>query len=215
MIRLSGIIIPFLKANARHAPQQWRSSCNSQAGFRQHRNEKRMTTRSIRSASAFVFPTLLMGAVAGLRSQLPGALLALAVRQGALPRGQRAPLRWLGKRWSLPLAALAAVGELLGDKLPWTPSRLAPVPLLGRLAGGSAAGAAIADAAGRPALAGAALGAAGAGIGSIVGYYARTSLSAATGIASPIAGVAEDLVSIGLGQLAIGQLATKDGRPQD
>jgi uncharacterized membrane protein len=171
-----------------------------------------MTIVASRSATALVAPALLLGAVAGLRSQFPGALLALAVRQGALPHGQRAPLRWLGERWSLPLATLAAGGELIGDKLPFTPSRLAPAPLLGRLASGSAAGAAIADAAGRSAIAGAALGAVGAGIGSVVGYYARRSLSAATGIASPIAGVVEDLIGIGLGQLAIGWVASKESR---
>jgi uncharacterized membrane protein len=155
-----------------------------------------------------MFPALLLGVVAGLRSQLPGALLALAVRQGMLPQGRRIPLRWLSARWGLPGAALAAGGELIGDKLPVTPSRLAPAPLIGRLVSGGAAGIAIADATSQSAIAGAALGAVGAGIGSVAGYCARASLSAATGIASPIWGVAEDVVAIGLGRLAIGRAAT-------
>ncbi len=163
------------------------------------------TQHSTRSTSAFIFPALLLGVVAGLRSQMPGALLALAVRQGRLPRGEHIPLRWLGTRWGLPAAALAAVGELIGDKLPITPSRLAPAPLIARLVSGGAAGAAIADATGQSAIAGAALGTIGAGIGSVAGYYARASLSAATGIASPIWGVAEDSIGIGLGWLAIGR----------
>lgn len=168
-----------------------------------------MTTRSACSTTTLIFPALLLGIVAGLRSQLPNALLALAVQQGRLPHGQGIPLRWLGTRWGLPLAALAAGGELIGDKLPITPSRLAPAPLIGRLVSGSAAGAAIADATGQSAITGAALGAVGAGIGALAGYYARASLSTATGIASPILGIAEDIIGIGLGQLAIGRVAAK------
>jgi uncharacterized membrane protein len=165
-----------------------------------------MTDRSTHSTVAFTVPALLLGVVAGLRSQMPGALLALAVRQNKLPHGERGPLRWLSARWGLPLAALAAGGELIGDKLPFTPSRLNPAPLLGRLASGAAAGAAIADATDQSATAGAALGMIGAGIGSVAGYYARASLSATTGIASPIWGVVEDIIGIGLGRLAIGRV---------
>jgi uncharacterized membrane protein len=161
------------------------------------------TQRSKHSNTALLVPALLLGVVAGLRSQMPGALLALAVRQNKLPHGKRLPLRWLSARWGLPLAALAAGGELIGDKLPFTPSRLAPAPLLGRLASGAAAGAAIADATDQSATAGAALGMIGAGIGSVAGYYVRASLSAATGIASPVWGVVEDIIAIRLGQLAI------------
>jgi uncharacterized membrane protein len=173
-----------------------------------------MTIVASRSATAFVTPALLLGFVAGLRSQLPGALLALAARQGVLPPSKHLPLRWLGARWGLPLAALAAAGELIGDKLPITPSRLDPAPLLGRLASGGVAGVALADAADRSRIAGAALGAAGAGIGSVVGYYARASLSSATGIASPLWGAVEDLVGIGLGRLAIGRAVARDAQPE-
>jgi uncharacterized membrane protein len=169
-----------------------------------------MTIRSARSTSTFIFPALLLGVVAGLRSQLPGALLALAVWQGRLPQGQRIPLRWLGARWSLPAAALAAGGELIGDKLPMTPSRLAPAPLISRLVLGSAAGGAIADVTGQSAITGAVLGAVGAATGSVAGYYARASISAASGIANPIAGVVEDIIAIGLGWLAIGRVVASD-----
>jgi uncharacterized membrane protein len=162
-----------------------------------------MTDRSTLSTAAFIVPALLLGVVAGLRSQMPGALLALAVRQHKLPHGKRLPLRWLSARWGLPLAALAAGGELVGDQLPFTPSRLALAPLLGRIASGAAAGAAIADATDQSSTAGAALGMIGAGIGSVAGYYARASLSTATGIASPVWGVVEDIIGIGLGRLAI------------
>jgi len=54
----------------------------------------------------------------------------------------------LGNRWTRRLAAAAATGELLGDKLPRTPSRLQPEGLLPRLACGAAAGAILASRAG-------------------------------------------------------------------
>jgi uncharacterized membrane protein len=47
----------------------------------------------------------------------------------------------LGSRWTRRLASTAATGELVGDKLPQTPSRLQPEGLLPRLVLGAAAGA--------------------------------------------------------------------------
>ncbi|HST48635.1 hypothetical protein [Jatrophihabitans sp.] len=47
----------------------------------------------------------------------------------------------LGNRWTRRLAGTATAGELLGDKLPQTPSRLQPEGLLPRLACGAVAGA--------------------------------------------------------------------------
>jgi uncharacterized membrane protein len=47
----------------------------------------------------------------------------------------------LGSRWTRRLAGTAAAGELVGDKLPQTPSRLQPEGLVPRLVVGAVAGA--------------------------------------------------------------------------
>ena len=78
----------------------------------------------------------------------------------------------LGSPWTRRLARLAATGELVGDKLPQTPSRLQPEGLAPRLAFGAAAGAILTNreggSRGRTALAGA-LGLLGAAAGSRLG----------------------------------------------
>ena len=113
-----------------------------------------------------------LGAVAGMRTQLPLALLAFAARKGTFAAKAGPPLALLRTPAALPLLAASALGEMVVDKLPFTPSRLAPGPLLGRLVFGGIAGAAVAREGGQPVLAGAAVGAAGAGLGAFVGYHA-------------------------------------------
>jgi uncharacterized membrane protein len=74
-----------------------------------------------------------LGLATGSRSTVGLAALALsAERTGS----------WQTSRWTARLATTAAAGELIGDKLPQTPSRLLPPGLAGRLVFG-AAGAAI------------------------------------------------------------------------
>jgi uncharacterized membrane protein len=144
-----------------------------------------------------------LGVVGGMRSQLPFALLALAANRGNFAAGADRPLSLLLSRGAAVGCGLAAVGELIGDKLPMTPSRLAPGPLAGRLVFGGLAGAAISYEAGRSALLGAALGAAGAGLGAAAGYAGRASLGRSTNVPDPLWGGVEDILAIGLGLAAL------------
>jgi len=146
---------------------------------------------------------LLLGTVAGMRSQLPFALLGLVARQGGFARESDGALSWLRDSRVQGALGLSAVGELVGDKLPKTPSRLMPLPLLGRLVIGAAAGMALYSEAGESALEGAAFGAFGAVLGSFGGYYARKGLVESTD--SPDLGWAllEDGIALGLGFLAM------------
>ena len=141
-------------------------------------------TDDLDSSRAYVTATTL-GVVAGMRTQLPLALLALAAREGTFAAQAGAPLNVLRAPAALPLLAASAVGEIVVDKLPFTPSRLASGPLLGRLACGGIAGAAVAREAGFPARRGAAIGAAGAGIGALAGYPRGATLGRASGVPDP------------------------------
>jgi uncharacterized membrane protein len=139
----------------------------------------------------------LLGVVAGMRSQLPLALLALA-KPGAC--GERAlALPWLHAPAAQWMTTLAALGELIGDKLPTTPSRLDPAPLAGRFLFGGLAGGIVAREAGRSPATGALLGAAGAGVGAFTGYHLRAALATSTPIPDPLLGAAEDGVALALG----------------
>jgi uncharacterized membrane protein len=140
----------------------------------------------------------LLGFVAGLRSQVPVALLAVEAEQGRFDPG---PGR-LARRFASPEGVLGAVvalgGELVADKLPVTPSRLTPGPFLQRLATGAVVGAAVQYDAGRSRGLGALVGAAGAGAGAFAGTRARAVLADRTAVPGPLLGVVEDLVAVGL-----------------
>ena len=85
----------------------------------------------------------LLGVVAGLRSQLPTAALAA---RGLEPSS--GPLAVLGSGGGRRASYLAAVGEIVADKLPVTPSRMDRGPLIGRVVSGAIAGAVLASARG-------------------------------------------------------------------
>ena len=79
------------------------------------------------------------GLATGGRTTAPSAALAWAPpRIGPAPLP--ASLRLLGGRGGRVLASLALAGELTGDKLPQTPSRLDPPGFAGRLVSGAAGG---------------------------------------------------------------------------
>jgi uncharacterized membrane protein len=143
----------------------------------------------------------LLGVVAGLRSQLPAAVLAV---RGLQPTA--GPLKPLGTdlgRWT---SYLAAAAELAADKLPSTPSRVEGRRLVQRVLSGAIAGAALASATGVrggrlvvPVLAAGA----GAWAGSWGGHLARRALVERTGLPDPVVAVAEDLIAGGLALAAV------------
>lgn len=140
-----------------------------------------------------------LGVVAGMRSQLPLALLALGAGRGRFAIDADGAVGLLRSPVVQRLLVLSAVGELVGDKLPFAPSRLTPGPLIGRMLFGGLAGAAVASETRRSLLLGAVLGAGGAVFGSWVGYHARVALGSATGIPDPVWGIVEDVAVVTLG----------------
>jgi uncharacterized membrane protein len=147
-----------------------------------------------------------LGVVAGLRSQLPVALLGVAGRRGEIAFGPGPVASWLGSDLGLTLLGLSAVGEAIGDKLPIVPDRTDPGPFLGRIAFGAVAGALVAGAVGEPARAGVVPGALGAVVGTLAGFGYRSTLAARTSVPDPVWAVIEDGAAVALGQFAIAQL---------
>jgi uncharacterized membrane protein len=114
-----------------------------------------------------------MGVVAGLRSLLAPAVLTWTAQKKLVNKSF--PLAGVVSRpLSRKMIKLAA-GELLADKLPFTPNRISPGPLALRIASGASCGAVIAILARASAKEGALLGGAGALAGAFGGYYARKS----------------------------------------
>jgi uncharacterized membrane protein len=142
---------------------------------------------------------ILIGIIAGLRSMTAPAAASWAASFGWL-KVHGTPVAFLGYAWTPYIFGLLAIGELVSDKLPKTPSRKAPGPFIGRIFTGALSGAAI-GASGGSWMVGALAGAVGAVIGTLGGAEARRRLAIAFGKDLPAA-LLEDVVAIG-GAIAI------------
>jgi len=142
---------------------------------------------------------LLIGVIAGLRAMTAPAVVSWAAHLGML-HVEGSWMAFLGYAWMPWVLTLFAVGELITDQLPTTPSRTVPVQFGTRILTGALSGAAIGFAGGSW-IVGAVAGAVGAVIGTLGGRTARGKLAAAFGKDTPAA-VIEDLIAIG-GAVAI------------
>jgi len=142
----------------------------------------------------------LIGFVAGLRSMTPLALLNWTSRIGV--DTDSAIEQFLNAPASRMVSSALAVGELVGDKLPFTPSRLAAGPLIGRIVIGGLAGATICQRSRVSPIVGMAIGATAASAGSVAGYYGRQTLDKIKFVPDFVWASAEDTLALGLGYLA-------------
>jgi uncharacterized membrane protein len=159
---------------------------------------RRPSTRSI------IARAVLIGIAAGLRSATP--LGTLARYQPEAPR-RAAWAHWplLRSGFGRVLLQLGWLGELVADKLPFVPPRTQPGPLGGRMVMGAVAGLAVgSEAHGAGAkMGGAALGAAGAVVGSFGGNAYRSLAVKATGLPDLPVAVAEDVAAAALARTAV------------
>ncbi len=145
----------------------------------------------------------LLGAMTGLRSMTPMAVLCLFAYRRHL---------WLAGTWgfwamkpvSLLVFAVLAAGELIGDKLPMTPNRTAPLPAIARVCFGGLVGALAATGLHGSVLEGIILGAISALLGTSLGFHLRQWLVKERGFPALPVAVVEDVVAIGLSFLAMG-----------
>jgi uncharacterized membrane protein len=135
---------------------------------------------------------LLMGVVGGLRAMMPAAALSWAAYLGLL-KLDGTWLSFLGSIWAVILFAILAIGELITDQLPSTPSRKVPVQFGGRVVIGALAGVVIAGPANW--MLGALAGVVGAVIGTLGGAELRGRLAAHFGRDQPAAFI-EDAIAI-------------------
>jgi uncharacterized membrane protein len=126
-----------------------------------------------------------LGIVAGLRSMMAPAavLLARHVRVAGI------------------LVAILAVGELIVDLLPTTPSRTAPVPLVARIISGAFCGWFVVSGSPAARIAGLLAGVAGALVGTYGGHAAR--LRAIKRLGAIPAALAEDVFAVALALFAV------------
>ncbi|MBM0107188.1 hypothetical protein JM946_20830 [Steroidobacter sp. S1-65] len=143
---------------------------------------------------------LSIGIVAGLRAMTAPAAISFAAHYGLLDLSGTW-LGFLGYRWTPWILLLLAIGELITDQLPSTPSRKVPVQFGTRILMGAATGGAIGVASGAPSL-GALVGVIGAIIGTLGGAAVRARMAAAFGKDPPAAFI-EDAVAIAAAVLIV------------
>jgi len=137
--------------------------------------------------------SILIGVIAGLRSMTAPAAVSWAARLGWIHLNT-SWLAFFGYSWTPWILGIAALGELVADKLPSTPSRKAPPSFAFRIVSGSISGAAIGIAHGSV-VTGLLGGAIGAVIGTLGGAAARSALAKMFGRDLPAA-LLEDAVAI-------------------
>lgn len=139
-----------------------------------------------------------LGAISGLRSASGPAFVSCAAAQGRLPL-EDTRFAFLGSPRLSKVLLVMALGELVGDKLPVTPSRTAFPSLLGRAASGGLVGAAIFVSEGRRDATGGAVGALAAVAGSFAGEQLRALAGQKTGLPDPLVALVEDAVVLAVG----------------
>jgi uncharacterized membrane protein len=142
-----------------------------------------------------------IGVVAGLRSLTAPAAVCWAAQIGWIDLRQ-SPLSFMGSAITADIFGLLAIGELIMDKLPFTPSRLKPGPLIGRLLLGGLAGATVLSANSPSYILGGVLGAIGGLAGAFAGYQARVGAVKTLRLPDLVVALTEDAIAI-LGALFI------------
>ena len=157
------------------------------------------------TATSIVLFAFALGLVAGLRSMTAPAIIAWAAGLGWL-RLEGTSLSFLGVPWVKYLLTVLMLAELVGDKLPRTPSRTTLGPFLARILLGALAGAALAVGSGGSLAIGAIFGGLGGIVGTLGGYRARTGLVRALGVPDYVIALAEDCVAVGGALLLVSPL---------
>ncbi len=147
-------------------------------------------------SSLLIFTLIfLLGIVAGLRSLLAPAVVAWAAHLGWIDL-HNTPLHFLGSTTAVAIFSLFAIAELIGDKLPKTPNRTAPLGLTARFLLGGLSGMALALVANQSGYVGAILGAVGGIVGAFVGYQVRSRLVKGLGMPDLLIALIEDAIAI-------------------
>lgn len=153
---------------------------------RQARGEREAHTETLKTAG--------LAAISGLRSVAGPALLSRAVRRGDIEGVQDTPTPFAALESPKVSAALQLlmVGEMIGDKTPFVPSRTSVPPLLGRALSGALVGAVLfLDAERRP-VSGAVLGGLSAVAAAYIGETLRAKGAEKLGVPDLILGLLED-----------------------
>jgi len=144
-----------------------------------------------------------IGALAGLRSASAPAITSHILSHHHSKRLEGTQLDFMQSKTVTNVLMLLALGEVVMDKMPFTPNRIKPAGVAFRCLSGVLAGASISKATGGKIGAGALFGAASALASTYISFIVRKSTVKATGIIDPIIGGLEDALVFGAGTTLI------------
>lgn len=130
------------------------------------------------------------------------AIVSWAARLGWIDLATT-PLAFMGYAATPYVFSLLAIGELIADKLPTTPSRKSLPGFAARIGFGTLSGCALSMGIGQSAIMGAMLGLVGAVAGTLGGYEARTRLVRALNVPDIVIALAEDAIAIIVGLFVV------------
>ena len=90
----------------------------------------------------FIVLALLLGVVSGLRAITAPAAVSWVAKLGTLAVAGT-PMAFMGFKYTPIILTVLAIGELINDKLPKTPSRKTPPQFIARILSGSLVGATV------------------------------------------------------------------------
>ncbi len=147
------------------------------------------------TTGTFLLLVLCLGALCGLRTFTPLAVLTIAVHRDSLTLAGT-PFAFLATMTAHIIIVLLAISELVMDKLPNTPSRLRPAGLIGRALLGAITAVAFAFAHHHSIVLPLILGTFGAFLGSFIGHRFRTGLVRALKLPDLPVALLEDAICI-------------------
>jgi uncharacterized membrane protein len=136
-----------------------------------------------------------IGVVAGLRALTAPATVSWAAHLGWI-QVSGTHFSFMSSIVATVILTLAAIGELVNDKLPKTPPRTAPPSVIIRIVMGAFAAATLSAGTGGSAAIGALLGGVGALIGTFGGYYLRTGTVKALHSPDLVIALVEDAIAV-------------------
>jgi uncharacterized membrane protein len=164
---------------------------------------KRLGESMTMAVLAWLVAIPLLGAVTGMRTFTPMAVLCWFAYRGDLPVDDTWA-SWAGKLTTAIIFSVLAASELVGDKLPRIPDRIAPFPLVARVLFGGLVGAIVATGLDGSVIEGVLLGVGGALIGAFGGGLIRRELVRELGCKDWQVAVAEDAIAICCAVLSMG-----------
>jgi uncharacterized membrane protein len=144
-----------------------------------------------------------LGILAGMRTFAAPVVVSQMLIEHPSKAFTVSPLKFMRSKPAATGFAALAVGECVGDKLPFTPNRIEAGGVIGRCLSGGLAGATIFRAHNYHPVLGALIGSSSALLGTFGSYFLRKGIVKQTKIADPYIGAAEDLLAITIGAALI------------